>query len=85
MLFMKADSRLYLLSFIELLFIPLFGIVSLVFCGWLKQSEINPHFSIPFFRDREQLRRWISIILWAGLVVFLFVFISVSIVLLKKG
>ena len=82
---MKTDSRLFLLSFIELLFVPLFGVVSLVFCGWLKQSEANPQFSIPFFRDREQLRRWISIILWAGLIVFLCVFVSVSIFLLKKG
>ena len=81
---MEKVSKYYLYSFIELLIAPFLGIISLVMCGWLKQAESNPEYSIPFFQDKEQLSRWITIILSIGLVVFC-ILIAISIVLLMRG
>ena len=72
---MKTISKHYLFAFIELLFAPFFGVTSLVLCGWLKNAEDNPDYSIPFFRDKKQLSRWISIFLWIGLVLFIVAFL----------
>lgn len=77
---MRVKKKYVILSIIETVLNPVFGIVSLILCFYLDAILTQG-------RDVEQTRQaeqWLRITLWAGFILFAIVFIPILIYLFSR-